>query len=144
MNGQSWLFVKASWTRGSSFLIENRDGSRITLEIRKKEKGKENCFAPVEGFIASLGACAGINVIMMLQDEGLNPESFTVKVECLVNNTTPRIIEKIHLIFLVSGMIEDPALETIISQVMTLMCPIAVTVGKATAVTWEQTISRPS
>lgn len=142
MSNQSWLFIKASWKGGGAFTIENRYGSQISLEIRGKDKNNRDSIAPVEAFIASLGGCAGVNVIMMLQEEGISPDACTVKVECLLNNEIPRTIEKIHLNFLLTGMIEDKIVESVITRAMTLMCPIAVTVGKATEITWEHGISR--
>jgi uncharacterized OsmC-like protein len=143
MGSQSWLFIKATWDGDRAFSVENSQGSRISLEIRGRGINNRDSFAPVEAFVASLGCCAGTNVVMMLREEGIIPVSFIVKAECLLNNDTQRSIGKIHLNFLFTGIIEENVLESVIHSAMTLICPIAVTVGKATEVTWDQTVSRP-
>ena len=138
--GQSWLFTKATWNGEHSFLVENGRGSRIIIEIRDSLPRK-NSYAPVEAFIASLSCCAGINVIMLLEEKGVVPSACTVKAECLINHEIPRIVEKIHLEFRFTGQVSSEAAGEAISTAMTLICPIAVTVGKATAITWDFSIS---
>ena len=107
----------------------------------RDQSNRKNAFAPVEAFIASLGSCAGINVIMLLEEKGVSPNTCTVKTECLISHQTPRTIEKIHLEFIFAGLFSQETAKTAITKVMTLICPIAVTVGKATSVTWECSIS---
>ena len=113
--GQSWLFTKATWNGERSFLVENGQGSRIMLEIRGSVNQK-NAFAPVEAFIASLGSCAGINAIMLLEEKGVSPSTCIVKTECLISHQTPRTIEKIHLEFIFAGLFSRETAKTAITK----------------------------
>ena len=139
---QSWVFVKSTWRGGSSFTVENRAGTKLQLGIHAKGAGKE-VFAPVEAFIASLSGCAGVNVVMLLADEGIIPDSCTIKAECLLSDGIPRTIESIRLLFLVTGPVREEVVRSVIAKAMGLICPIAVTIGKATSVTWDLNISEP-
>ncbi len=141
MAGPSWIFVKASWKGGTKFVVENRNGCRETLTARVPAGETSRHFSPVDAFIAALAACAGTNVVLILQDQGVTVKSFTVKAECILNSAEPRSFEKIHLHFLLTGEIDEKIVTEAITRSMTLVCPIAVTIGRATDVTWEQHIT---
>jgi putative redox protein len=142
MTGTSWIFVKASWKGGTKFVIENRAGCRETITARVPAGETSRYFSPVDAFIASLAACAGTNVVLILLDQGVTVKSFTVKAECILKDTEPRSFEKIHLHFLLGGEMDDGIVMEAITRSMTLVCPIAVTIGRAAEVTWEQHITR--
>ena len=137
MAGQSWIFVKASWKGGTTFVVENRAGCREIIAAREPAGAQSRHFSPIDAFIASLAACAGTNVVLLLLDRGIAVRSFTVKAECILNAAEPRSFEKIHLHFLLGGEMDEGIAADAITRSMTLVCPIAVTVGKAADVTWE-------
>jgi uncharacterized OsmC-like protein len=142
MTGSTWTFVKASWKGGTQFVVENRNGSRQSLVARAPEGVTPRHFSPVDAFIASLAACAGTNVILLLDDAGMTPRSFTVKAECVFRHDEPRCFEKIHLICLVGGDAGEEMVRDAISRSVTAVCPIAVTIGRAADVTWEFQVTK--
>lgn len=137
MTGNTWSFVKASWKGGTQFVVENRNGDRLTLIARAQEGDSPRHFSMVDAFIASLACCTGTNVLLLLDNNGIIPRSLTVKAECIFHLDEPRSFEKIHLIFLVSGDILEEMVRNIINRSVTSVCPIAVTLGKSIEVTWE-------
>lgn len=137
MTGSTWTFVKASWKGGTQFVVENRDGGRLTLVARTQKGDDSRHFTMVDAFIASLSCCAGTNVILLLDTQGIQPRSFTVKGECIFQHDEPRSFDKIHLIFLVSGDVDDAVVRDAIHRSVTAVCPIAVTLGKSVDLTWE-------
>jgi len=142
MAGSSWIFVKATWRGGTKFVVENRAGYKSTITARVPEGETSRHFSPVDAFIASLAACAGTNVVLLLEDGGIPVRSFTVKAECILGSGEPRSFEKIHLIFLINGNMTDETARDAITRSMTLICPIAVTVGRAAEVTWELQVTK--
>jgi putative redox protein len=142
MAGTTWTFVKASWKGGTQFVVENRDGTRQSLVARPPDGKIPRHFSPVDAFIASLAACAGTNVILLLDEEGVKPRSFTIKAECVFRHEEPRCFEKIHLTFLVSGDANEEMVRDAITRSVTAVCPIAVTIGKAAGVTWECRVTK--
>ncbi|OPX63205.1 MULTISPECIES: OsmC family protein [unclassified Methanoregula] len=137
MTGTTWTFVKASWKGGTRFVVENRDGGRLTLVARNSEGDTPRRFSMVDAFIASLASCTGTNVILLLDDSGITPRSFTVKAECVFRHDEPRVFETIHLIFLVGGDIEEEVVRTAVRRSVTAVCPIAVTLGRSVEITWD-------
>jgi|GEM_PF-4263095 len=142
MAGSTWTFVKASWKGGSQFVVENRNGDRLTLVARSPDDGSSRHFTMVDAFISSLACCTGTNTLFLLDAEGKIPRSFTVKAECIFRHEEPRSFEKIHLIFLVSGDLDEEILRNAIIRSVNAVCPIAVTLGKAVGITWELQITK--
>ena len=79
---------------------------------------------------------------MLLEDRGVRIRSFIVKAECILGTAEPRSFEKIHLIFAAGGDMDEAALREAICRSMTLVCPIAVTIGKAAEVTWDLQVTK--
>ena len=52
----------------------------------------------------------------------------------------PAVFESLHLTFYLSGNLDEKAVAHAIRETMTVMCPVAVMMGKAAEVTWEQRI----
>ncbi len=142
MTGSTWTFVKASWNGRSEFVVENRDGVRLTLVARTLHGETHHHFTMVDAFISSLACCTGTNVLFLLDAQGIVPRSFTVKAECIFRHEEPRAFEKIHLIFLVRTDAEEVIVRDAILRAVTAVCPIAVTLGRAVAITWELQITK--
>lgn len=142
MTGNTWTFVKASWKGGAQFVVENRDGDRLTLITRHQDGDSTHHFTMVDAFISSLACCTGTNVLYILDTQGSMPRSFTVKAECVFRHDEPRSFEKIHLIFLVSGDTDEETIRSAIIRAVTAVCPIAVTVGRAVEITWELQVTK--
>jgi putative redox protein len=142
MTGSTWTFVKASWKGGTRFAVENRDGRKLSLTARSRKGESPRSFSPVDAFISSAAACAGTNVILLLDEYGIQPRSCTVKAECVFSHDEPRSFEKIHFIFLFSGDIDEEVLRSAIHRSVTAVCPIAVMLGKVATLTWDLQITK--
>ena len=123
------LIMNVSYEDSTHFLAENGAGSRIAI-------GGENP-NPIDYLIASLGGCTGSTVIKGLSEKGVKPKSFTVRIEGSRRKKLPTVFEKIHVIFMLSGDLDDQTVAETIQETMTLKCPIAVTLGQVGKVTWE-------
>lgn len=126
------VIMNVSYEDSTYFLAKNSAGSRIAMDGENPH--------PIEYLVASLGGCTGVTVITGLMEKGIKPDSFTVNVEGSRRKTPPTIFEKIHVIFTLSGDMDDRSVAEIIRDTMTLKCPIAVTLGRVGDVTWEHHI----
>lgn len=126
------LIMNVSHEGSTNFLAEVDSG--LTIDIGGKNPN------PIEYLIAALGGCTGTTVIKGLMEKGIEPNSFTVKVEVSRRKTPPTIFEKIHITFTLSGDMGDQSVTETIRDTMTLKCPIAVTLGRVGDVTWEHHI----
>lgn len=94
-------------------------------------------FTPTETLMAALGSCVNAAIIGQLKNLGKSPDRLETQVTGTRKTTLPAGYEKIHLTFTISVGVSDAELEGIFRQAITVLCPVAVTLGKATDLTWE-------
>lgn len=126
------LLMDISYEDGTHFLAKNGAGSRIAVGGNNPN--------PIDYLIAALGGCTGSTVIMGLSEKGVKPKSFAIKVEGSRRKTPPTVFEKIHVIFTLSGDLDEGMVSEVVRETMTLKCPVAVTLGRVGDVTWEHHI----
>jgi putative redox protein len=59
--------------------------------------------SPLENILISLGGCASVDVVSILQKAKQNVKNCQVEIEASRVNTIPRIFSTIHLTFIVTG-----------------------------------------
>lgn len=87
--------------------------------------------------MAALGGCANLAILGQLQKNRITPGALAVKVSGIRKSGLPSAYEKIHVTFSIACNAEDAALDIMLEQAMTVLCPVAVTLGRAAEVTWE-------
>ena len=95
---------------------------------------------PIDYLLASLGSCTGIKVLLELTERGARPDSLRVTIFGTRREKPPAVFERLHLMFYLTGILDDRVVAHAIHETMTVMCPVAVMMGKAVEVTWEQRI----
>jgi putative redox protein len=123
------------------FLAENSAGQIIPIEPGPVLGGSGMTPNPIDYLLASLGSCAGIKVLLVLQENRVRPDSLRVTITGTRKETPPTVFERLHLTFFITGTLDDRTVDDAIHETMTLMCPVAVMIGKAVEVTWEYRIS---
>ncbi len=96
--------------------------------------------SPLDLFVSALGGCPSLEILSIVNEKKKVITSLSVKVEGVRRKTLPTIFERIHLVFTIGGEIDDAYARDVINEVMTLRCPVAVTFGMATRLTWEHRI----
>lgn len=96
--------------------------------------------SPLDLFVSALGGCPSLEILSIVNEKKKVITSLSVKVEGVRRKTLPTTFEQIHVIFTIGGDIDDDYAREVIHEVMTLRCPVAVTFGKATRLTWEHCI----
>ncbi|WP_158303657.1 OsmC family protein [Methanosphaerula palustris] len=123
------------------FLAENSAGQIIPIEPGLVLGGSGTTPTPIDYLLASLGSCAGIKVLLDLQGNRVWPDSLRVTITGTRKETPPTVFERLHLTFIITGTLNDRIVADAIQETMTLMCPVAVMIGRAAEVTWEYRIS---
>lgn len=122
------------------FSAKTSHGAEIFVEPSPMLGGSGAIPNPMEYLIASIGTCAAIKIQIDLTNMGCTPESIAVKIECSQKMAPPQVLEKIHLLFTLSGMLDENTVTEAIKEVMTLYCPVAVMIGRGSRITWEHRI----
>jgi uncharacterized OsmC-like protein/uncharacterized metal-binding protein len=119
------------WQGATRFSAENPRGGSIVLA-----DGTSAC-TPVEALMAALGSCANQAVLGQMQKRGTAPGTLRAEVTGTRSSKAPFAYERIHVTFFLATEFGDAEIAEIIRQAMTIYCPVAVTLGRATDLTWE-------
>nr|WP_321506659.1 putative zinc-binding protein [uncultured Methanoregula sp.] len=123
--------VNVRWEKAKKCRVENSWGGSLVLD-----EGAQAC-SPTDAFLGTLGGCANHAILGQMQRNTIIPEILEVQVTGTRNAGLPSAYEKIHVAFSIAAAMEDALLDAIVTEAMTVICPVAVTLGRAAEVTWE-------
>ena len=123
--------IRINLTHEGNMKFQAQTGSGLTIPIEPVPAlgGSGTVPNPIEYLISSLGGCVSVHVILGLKKAGIIPDSYSVTIEGTRAEAYPTVFEKIHILFLLSGIIDEKTLADTIQKTITLLCPIAVTMG---------------
>jgi putative redox protein len=128
---------------GLKFVAVTNMGNEIFFEPSPMLGGSGKIPNPMEYYIAAIGGCAAIKTQIDLATVGTVPESVEVQVDCTRSEALPQILKTINVAFTLKGKLDDTKVATVIRDVMTLHCPVAVMAAASAKVTWEHRIVSP-
>jgi putative redox protein len=92
---------------------------------------------PIDYLTGALGSCTGIKLLMGLEAANLRPDSLRITIEGKRRELPPAIFLNLHLTFFLEGELDEKIVAQSVHDVMTISCPVAVMLGKATTLTWD-------
>jgi len=90
--------VDLAWISGQRFDVTSTSGLSATLDGTH-----ESGLAPTEALLASLGACMGIDVVVILEKMRVSLEGLSLVVEGERHETPPRYFHRMRLQFRIRG-----------------------------------------
>lgn len=135
------VLINVVYESGMKFIAENNQGHRIPIEPGVALGGSGKTPNPIDYLLASLGSCVTTKVLLDLEEHGTRPDSLRVTITGTRREKPPLVFEKLHLTVFVTGKLDDKTVSTAIHETMTLMCPVAVMIGKTVEMTWEHRIT---
>ncbi|MCC4766897.1 hypothetical protein FXW07_09790 [Methanosarcina sp. DH1] len=124
---------------GMQFVAENGTGCKIPVEPAVSMGGSGKTPNPVEYLVTALGSCVGIIMIMDFSRKGFKLDSFTMKIDGTRSKLCDCFFEKLHLVFTLSGDMDDHTVAEVIQDTMHT-CPIAAMFKQTMEITWEYQI----
>ncbi len=92
--------TNVKWVGDKSFLGLSDSGHNVVFDGNGPDGGAPS---PMEMVLMTVGACASIDVVMMLDKDGRKLASCEVEISGERVDTVPRVFKKIVLKFVVSG-----------------------------------------
>lgn len=126
------------------FSATNRDGHTLGIGPSKTLGGSGLNPSPIDCMLSALGSCAGIKLFMNLSDSGMPPVSLRITIEGRRQSLPPEVFSNLHLTFFLEGEMDENVVAAAIEKTMTLSCPVAVMIGRATELTWDFLVGRGS
>ena len=111
--------VELAWVSGQRFDITNASGSSSTLD-----GNTESGFAPTEGLLSSLGACMGIDVIVILEKMRVGLEGLSIRVDGERVAEPPRYFRRLRLQFRIRGDVPRDKVERAVNLSFEKYCSV--------------------
>ncbi len=130
------------WAGGLKFTGEDRLGHDVLMEASKTYGGEGQGFTPMELLLATLGGCAGIDIVSMLRARGQNLTGYEVAIKAVRREQLPRTFQKVTVRFTLKGDLNDEIVNRVVRLTMTKLCPIAVILGSTSELEWSYELQR--
>jgi putative redox protein len=131
------MIINVQWDGKERIIARTPFHCEVVMGGNKETVNAGKYPSPLDLFVASLGGCPSHEILTMMQERKKTLTYLAVRVEGTRRDTLPTIFEKIHVTFTLAGDVDDRLAREVINEVMTLRCPVAVSFGKATNLTWE-------
>lgn len=122
--------IELSWTGGESFAAKNPAGLELALDGESREG-----FSPTQALLASVGACMGIDVVLILKKMRLELEGVRVAVEGERMEEPPRYFRAIQIRFRIEGDVPRERAERAVALSLERYCSVFHTLRKDLEVT---------
>ena len=102
----------------------NPSGHKVSIDMRHAPAKQGQ--SPVELLQSALGACAGVDIVAMLKKRKKQILAFTVEIESVRQETTPRWLTDIHCRYIVTSPdVTDGELEKVSRLALEKYCSVA-------------------
>ena len=125
------LEVKLEWEEGFRFAVSSGDRTAVI-------DGKRNAApAPTDMLLAAVGACAGIDMVDILEKGRQEVRRLTITVSGNRRPEPPRFFESIHARFVVRGDVSETKANRAADLSFEKYCSVHHTLRKDLETTWE-------
>ena len=124
------------WTKEEEFSATLPSGQTLTFD-----GAMQSGPSPAEVLLPALGACSGIDVVMILQKKRQELKSLKVTVEGGRRETHPRIWQDLKVHFTVTGNVTENAMQHALELASTKYCTVAAMLDNATTIDWTFSIN---
>ena len=123
------------WTGGEAFRATTPSGNTLTLDGDAKAGP-----SPAEILLPALGACAGIDLVIILQKKRQHLKSVRATVEGERAGQPPRRWVRLKVHFTIAGDVTEEAVEHALELASTKYCSVAATIDKSATIEWSYSI----
>ena len=120
-----------------AFIARAERGAELRLDGTAELGGDEAYLRPMEGVLASLASCSGIDVAMILKKQKEPLEGLEIRVDAERAASTPAVFESVHLVFRISGAVAENKAVRAVSLSMEKYCSVAKMLSTSVAISYE-------
>jgi putative redox protein len=117
--------IRLEWSGGQTFAAESPVGASIALDGETK-----TAFSPTQALLASVAACMGIDVVLILQKMREGLEGLDVEVEGERVDEPPRYFRAINIRFTIDGTVSKERAEHAVQLSLDRYCSVFHTLRK--------------
>ncbi|WP_429081533.1 OsmC family protein [Aeromonas bivalvium] len=124
--------AKVNWVEGMKFAGHSESGHQLILDGANPGEGA----SPMELILLAVGGCSSIDVVSILEKARQNVSACHVDLSGERAETVPRVFEKIHLNFVVTGQgLAEKQVARAVALSMEKYCSVSLMLEKAVEIT---------
>ncbi len=134
--------VSGGWQGGMKFTFEDGYGHNLTVDAPEEDGDPFDGFMPAYMLMASLAACAGIDIANILRKQRQELSSLDIRVRGVQDPDPPWAFNRVHLQYDLRGAkLDDRAVQRAIDLSENRYCSIGATISGKVAITSSYTIT---
>ncbi len=119
--------VRASWDGRMRFTVTDPAGREIVVDTDPSHGGESLGIVPKQLMLMALAACTGMDVISVLTKKRQPVEAFAVTIHGHAREEPPRYYDRVVVEYVVTGDVDEAALERAISLSEEKYCAVYAT-----------------
>lgn len=124
------------------FVGRNEDGLETHFDITEEEGGHNHAPGPMQTVAMAVGACASIDVVMILQKQRQEIETYDVEIDYeRAQDQVPSVFTKIHVHFLLTGALDPHKVRRAVALSVGKYCSVSKMIEKTATITAAATVN---
>lgn len=119
--------MRATWNGKTKFTIADEAGREVVVDTDPDHGGESAGIMPKQLMLMGLAGCTGMDVISILAKKRQIVEAFEVNVTGYVRDESPKYYDRIAVEYVVTGDVEESAVERAIELSFEKYCAVYAT-----------------
>jgi uncharacterized OsmC-like protein len=132
--------MHVAWDRNAKLVAKTKTGCEIPMAAGDATASSGKYPSAMEVFVAALGGCPAHEILTAMNEKEPVVTNLEVTIRGNRRATPPTIFDTLHVTFTLTGTVDDAYARGVIHDVMTRRCPVAVSFGRASNLTWDHRI----
>src|SRR5699024_3032688 len=117
----------------------DEEGHEVSIDASEKVGGHNQGVRPMSMLIMGMGGCASVDVLLILKKQRQKVEDLKIELDAeREKDKEPALWSKVHVIFELSGQIDEKKAQKAVDLSMKKYCSVAETMRRAgTELSWE-------
>ncbi len=108
-----------------AFVARTERGATLRLDGSPDLGGDPSYLRPMEGVLASLASCSGVDVALILKKQRQPLEGFEIELAATRADAVPAVFETIHLTFRLTGALAENKAHRAVALAVEKYCSVA-------------------
>lgn len=110
---------------GYQITAQDEEGHEVLMDIKESAGGEGKGFLPMPLLLASLGGCLSVDVKLILERMRRKVDSISLQLEGVLDDSTPRVYQKIQLAFHVKSSASQEEMEKALALAEEKYCNVS-------------------
>jgi putative redox protein len=117
--------LTVSYREPMAFVARTERGATLRLDGSPDLGGDPSYLRPMEGVLASLASCSGVDVALILKKQRQPLEGFEIELAATRADAVPAVFETIHLTFRLTGALAENKAHRAVALAVEKYCSVA-------------------